>query len=313
MIKDWIIKLGEKLHRGGCIIGVIDSDDVFSLFHGNGEHIKWMRVHEYGKHGWFADPFILSMTEKEFVILAEEFHYADKKGRLVELVIERPSLCVKEIYVILSLDTHLSFPIIYRENGKVYVYPENAESGTLTIWEYDSENHCLSNPQLLIQEPLADSQIFKIGDVYYLFAIKTLMGTQDDTKTLYVYSSPTLMGPYQEIQTIHNERREERGAGEIFQEGDKIIRPAQCCENKYGESMIFYELVLKNGQFEEVERSRMFPDATRKYGMLLHTYNRMGSICVVDGYDYIHPWGRKVFDNLLGLWKGNGVNYHSGI
>lgn len=310
-MRNFFVDLGEKLHQGACYIGLVNRADINHTITQQNLHIQWINPCRYGKEGWFADPFILSVDEQRIVILAEEYHYADGKGRLVELVVDRKSLKIKKLYVILSLDTHLSFPIIWRENGSIYVYPENGESGSLTIWEYDSSLHQLVHPRELLKEPLADSQIVKLEETYYLFAVKTVTGTQDDTKNLSIYSASSLFGPYQEIQVISNVHNEERGAGEIFMEDGRIIRPAQCCEHRYGEAVIFYELVLKDGYFEEREISRLLPDEKKKNGMLLHTYNCKDGVGVVDGYDYIYPIWRKIFDTLLNWYRNYGFNHRT--
>ena len=42
--------------------------------------------------------------------------------------------------MILERSGHLSFPIIYRKDDKIYVYPENSEDGVLNIYEYNPIN-----------------------------------------------------------------------------------------------------------------------------------------------------------------------------
>ena len=71
--------------------------------------IKWMR----GKHqdGWFADPFVLKVTDTAISLLAEEFRYKTGKGRIVRLDIDRETLTLEKVTPLID-GCHLSFPFI---------------------------------------------------------------------------------------------------------------------------------------------------------------------------------------------------------
>ena len=71
--------------------------------------IKWMR----GKHqdGWFADPFVLKVTDTSISLLAEEFRYKTGKGRIVRLDIDRETLTLEKVTPLID-GCHLSFPFI---------------------------------------------------------------------------------------------------------------------------------------------------------------------------------------------------------
>ena len=71
--------------------------------------IKWMRA----KHpdGWFADPFVLKVTDTSISLLAEEFRYKKGKGRIVRLDIDRETLTLEKVTPLID-GCHLSFPFI---------------------------------------------------------------------------------------------------------------------------------------------------------------------------------------------------------
>ena len=79
--------------------------------------IKWLK-HPYTDR-WFADPFILDVTENEIVVLVEECHIENPKGIISELIVDRRSMRLKKRYELLSLETHLSYPIIIQEDNKI--------------------------------------------------------------------------------------------------------------------------------------------------------------------------------------------------
>ena len=256
--------------------------------------IKWVDLCGYS-HGWFADPFIFSVSDKYVEVLAEEYEYQNCKGRLVCLTISRNDNKLISVNEILSLETHLSFPIFIYDNGKYYVYPENYESGVFTIYEFDLDTKKLINPHIVINEPLVDTQIIKLGEKYYAFGvIKTAHG-HEDTKELSIYESDVLFGKYKLIQTIKNERKEERGAGMFYYKDGMLIRPAQSCEIDYGRELVFYEVNKNNGCFTEKEVLRMKPDLSDfHHGRGLHTFNEMNGIVVFDGFGFTN-------------WRINGI------
>ena len=82
------------------------------------------------KNKWFADPFILEATENTIQFLVEEFDDKVGRGRIARLKVNKSNCRIEECSIILDLPTHLSFPVIYRVNGCIYVHPENSASGS---------------------------------------------------------------------------------------------------------------------------------------------------------------------------------------
>lgn len=265
----------------------------------------WIDDSSYLKEGWFADPFFLKLDEERIYILAEQMFYPIGHGRIVKLVIERKRKKILQVVPILQLDTHLSFPIIHRENNKVYVYPENYQGGSLRIYEYDERSEKLINPQVLINEPLLDSQLIKYEGYYYIFATKFIEGKWEETRNLFIYRAENLFGPYEEFQVITNRYNEERGAGTIYNNGDSFIRPAQCCEDRYGSNTILYNVKKANGLFSEEIIGRILPDEHIGNGMLLHTFNKFNDLSIIDGYSDKYPIYKKIATKIYTLLGKN--------
>ena len=80
------------------------------ILEGKSIQYRWMR-HNY-ENRWFADPFLLDVTETDYIVLAEDFE--DSRGYAVisKLVVDRGSLELKEVKQLLNRGTHLSFPVI---------------------------------------------------------------------------------------------------------------------------------------------------------------------------------------------------------
>lgn len=268
-------------------IGFLQTDSILNLIEGDkyNEEVIWVNRGAY-KKGWIADPFILSIDQDSIIVLVEEWVDELSKGRLSKLIIDKNSYIVKSVKPILESQTHLSFPNIWKENDKVYVYPENYQSGGLYIYEYDFMNDSLIDKRLLVAEPLLDAQLVRINDIYYLFGIKESNGKLQNNY-LYIYKSQSLFGPYTIHQEIFNKEKKERGAGSIIESNGHLYRPAQCCENGYGKSLIFYQLELDSKEhFSEIEVGRMLPNPKGRYSEKLHTFNSYDNYVVIDGNEY---------------------------
>ena len=117
-------------------LGFIDS--IEDVMEGRPYRVHWMK-HHY-RNRWFADPFILSVTEDRIFVLVEEFLDSIKRGRISLLEIQKEDYSLQNITPCLELPTHLSFPAILRDGNRIWVYPENSASDCLSMYELSQEN-----------------------------------------------------------------------------------------------------------------------------------------------------------------------------
>jgi hypothetical protein len=282
-------------------IGFVDSSltDVLKSDHLN---IIWLK-HKF-KDRWFADPFILSVINNEIVLLVEEFYIPKNKGRIARLIVNKKNFHLKRHDVILELETHVSFPAIFRDNNKVYIYPENGKSGSLTLFEYDEYSNSTS-PHLipigdfvLSNNPLTDAIITKLfNNQPYMFATQ-LPYEKSIGNVLEIYKSKKWNGRYEFDHFIEFKENIARNAGDLFEIEGKIIRPAQICNNGYGKGIILQEIQYENGKFSFIEMKRFYPSSPI-YNMGLHTFNSSGdkNIIIVDGYKI--PANKKILRVLI--------------
>lgn len=306
VIKKKLLKVWSLFTRKSYRIGFLREDEVFLNDEVRSKRVKWLKMPHYNG-GWFADPFVLNVHPNCIEVLAEEYKYELSRGILSHLMIDiiDGEFVLREVTPILQLDTHLSFPNYIIENNKIYVYPENYESGSLKIYEYETQSRKLINPRLMVEEPIVDSAIVKVGDVYYLFGTINDGTGLDTTKKVEVYKSGALFGPYTHTQTIINEYREERGAGSIYKDNQgNYVRPVQCCNSRYGESLKLKYLIFGEEGASEKEFYHMKPIAGMKNSLCLHTFNMLDSFVAIDGEDYIHPFfAKRIMPVLYGIFK----------
>lgn len=269
-------------------IGFFNIDDLHLSSKNRYNKISWLVNDD--SECWYADPFILTKTLNKIELLVEKYPYTINKGVISRLSIdiENNKYILKSTTTILELETHLSFPYIYRDNGKVYVMPENSASGKLTIYEYNSQQDALINGVVVIDEPMVDSALFKLKDTYFIIGTIEKGLPLSATNTSYIYYSKDLLGPYNYLQTLKSEYSLQRGAGEVIVQDNTIFRPVQYCGEWYGEFVVMQKLTFENGLFVQEYVNRIEPNYGQRYSKCLHTYNTLDNICVIDGYDYVH-------------------------
>lgn len=232
------------------------------------------------KEKWFADPFILEEDEQSIHFLVEEFDKNVGRGRIAHIIVDKRKDVITDCIIILELPTHLSFPAIYRIDGKIYVHPENYASGMSCIYEYDRTSDKLINPRVISEEPLTDAIITNDNGVYKLYAT---LGTDPNGSRLSVFYSDSFFGPYVEKDQEFYPHNTARMAGYMIATKRDIVRPAQNCEGAYGKNVVFYKGTNEIG--------KLYP-----WGLFdgLHTFNTYGCSFVIDLKRYDYPFIYKM-------------------
>ena len=289
-IKDIIKKFSAETWNIGFI-----QNDLESILQGEQLQVRWVK-HSY-KKSWFADPFILDVTDAEIHVLAEEFYEPIQRGRIVRLVIDKESYELKRKDVVLELPTHLSFPAIIRKDGKVFIYPENGESGELNMYQYHPDTNTCEKQETILHEAVADAVITTINGQEYLFCTKQ---PKPNGNVLYTYRKDE-KGVFVADGEYAFEENIARMAGDFFECQDKLYRPTQECNIQYGHAVTLQEVTQENGKFHFHEVRRMYsvhPQLT--VGM--HTFNTYKGIIVTDALGFHNMWIRKTL-KLFGIIK----------
>lgn len=258
--------------------------------------IHWVKKHINDR--WFADPFILDVTDSEIIILAEEYSYNVCRGRIARVVIDRKTYEEKCFEIILELSTHLSFPFIIRQNGKVYLLPENSASGYSTIYEYEDATRKLTPLHHLAEEPFADATIFEMEGRSYLFTTM-LPDTNSTSVKIYSFDKENLK-VVDRIAAVEFPIVCGRNAGEVFEVDGQLYRPAQDCSLRYGHGVILQKLTMVDGKWIFVDVNSFYP-RTYKYNQGIHTFNSYKGLIVIDARGYRNPVMGRVLTFLFNL------------
>lgn len=248
--------------------------------------VRWLN-HPYHDR-WFADPFILSVSDNEIVVLVEECPIDNPRGLIVELHIDKESMSLKNRYVLLSLDTHLSYPFIFYSNGKTYVCPENGESGKWNCYEYNPDTHSLTSPVVFYNGAIADASIIEKGGQSYMVAAKF----PETLNNAYLFKKEA-NGRYNQLfDGPVSTGLISRPGGAWFMVNSLLYRPVQNCTVEYGGSLMIRECKINGDSYEEKDFFELMP-VDKRYRLGLHTINFKDGLCVIDGCGYLYPfWGR---------------------
>ena len=274
------IELYRSIMQGVWNIGFVENT-LDGVIDGEPLKIRWLE-HEC-KDRWFADPFILDVTDDKIYVLVEEYYYPHKRGRLAMLTVDKASNKLLKVDTILELDSHLSFPAIIRRDGKILVYPENFKGGGLKLYDLD-----LEKPALVNARPISDALL---TDAIYteLFGKKQIYSTEipdPNGSTLGVYEIDGA-GKYVKVKEYRFPENIARNAGDWFEYKGKKYRPAQESNTEYGHGISFQ-------QIEETQDGLVFKELWRKSSphptmkVAFHTFNMYKGVMVVDcrGYRY---------------------------
>ena len=274
-------------------IGFINGN-IKSVLEGETIKFNWMK-HSY-KNRWFADPFILDVTDDEIIVLVEEWYDPIQRGRISKLIIDRTTFKLKDIKVLLEAETHLSFPMIKRKKDGLYVYPENSATGKWIEYKYNPETEKLEKQRVLANLRLTDSVICDYFDEPLMFS--TCLPDANG-KELCIYTWNNKKQEYVAKDHYHFQENLSRMAGDFFQYNGKTYRPAQVCIKSYGDAVSLQEVTHENGiwNFKEVRRIYSpHPD----YDLGFHTFNTYKGLIVVDALGFRKP---KLCHLLRKIWN----------
>lgn len=276
-------------------IGFVENQ-LENIINGDSIRVKWMK-HNY-KDRWFADPFFLDVTDDYYIVLVEEWYDPIKRGRISKLTIDKHSYILTNIKTILELDSHLSFPFIQRENGCIYIIPENSATGRLPRYKYDPSTDEVYFDSIICDDKLTDSVLFEYNNQQILFSTKL---PDANGKDLGIYHKGK-DGTYIQYDSYHFDNNLSRMAGDIFTCNGRRYRPAQVCIKSYGDAVSLQEIIYNDGKFGFKEIRRIY-SPSKKYDLGFHTFNVYNGHIVVDGLGYRRPFISHFFKAIWHLIK----------
>lgn len=283
----------DQLLWGRYELGILDNtlEEIVA-----GKPLKINLIKHSYKDRWFADPFVLDVSDNFIILLVEEYFYPQKKGRIAKLTVDRNTLTVTDNIPVLDIDTHLSFPVIRRIEDDVYVIPENGELGKLVKYKYNQNLEKLIPVENIIDMALADAIDIDIDGDNFLFCT-VCPDHSGSNLTIFKKTNDKYM-PFQIYDFKKNKIA--RMAGDFFRLNGKLYRPCQDCNDRYGYGFLIQEVSKDEDKFNFKTHSH-YSSPIKRWNLGLHTLNEYKGVIVTDVLGYtVHPSMVKLLGYTLG-------------
>ena len=263
-------------------IGFVE-ENVDEVINGKPITVNWLK-HSY-KDRWFADPFILDVTDDEFVVLVEEWNDRIQRGRISKLIVDRNTYELKSLKVMIDEGFHMSFPAITRKPDGIYIQPECGATHRLVEYKYNEKLDLFEKKNVICDLPLTDSVRNTLFNEDLMFSTKL---PDANGKELGIYYWNKSQSRYQIKDYYHFQENLSRMAGNFFACNGNIYRPAQVCIESYGDAVSIQEVTYNNEKWNFKELRRIYsPHPDMDLGF--HTFNEYNGFIVVDAVGYRKP------------------------
>jgi hypothetical protein len=227
-------------------------------------------IEDKGKYFLFFEEVLYQKVERGHIAVAE----INEKGFL-----SSPVTILKEPF-------HLSYPFVFRYEGKYYMIPESEESTTIRLYESVSFPFEWSFKMNLMENVRAvdTTLLFKDGKIWMFTNIRDIEGASY-SEELFLYSADTLFTTDWKAHPgnpIVSDARSSRPAGGIFMFNNRYYRPSQDCSIRYGYATVFNEITRLDDQvYEEKPVTGITPEwADDLYAT--HTFSSEKRLSAID-------------------------------
>jgi hypothetical protein len=226
---------------------------------------------------FYADPFLARTTDGAFLFV-EDFDL--RLGRAAISVVD---LSTGEARRALTAEHHLSYPIVFEEDGTWYMLPEQAESGRVELLRCERfPDRWVTDTVLLDGVRAYDPTLFWDGERWWLFCAMGIGSASIDDE-LHVWYAETLRGPFtpHPANPVVSNAVGARPAGRIVRDNGRLLRPAQDGSGEYGRAIVVNEiLALTPTEYRERPVSTLTAHDLGAAG--IHTMDVAGDLAVID-------------------------------
>jgi hypothetical protein len=237
---------------------------------------------EPDRRSFWADPFLIE-HDHGVVVLFEDLSFSNGRGRISMVNVDYNGNSSAPM-VVLEKPWHLSYPFTFNFDETWYMIPESSGHRTVDLYkcvEFPSGWSYVST--LISGYRLADASIINWNGRWWMFAAHGGPGASIYDE-LHIFWAHDLLGPWHQhsLNPVKIDAGAARPAGRLFVENGYLIRPTQDCRNRYGDGVIFHEVVeLTEERFTERVIDRLIVKSEATSGPI-HTYNASGCYAVVD-------------------------------
>lgn len=245
------------------------------------ERLKIKLLFNSSKDHCYSDPFVIKY-QNELYLLFEEFKTNQVKAKISAINFDET---IKENKIEKAMEKvhHLSYPHVFDYKDEIYLIPEEWRSNQISLYKAESFPNKWKKVKTLVDNVTAvDATLFRYNNLWWMTF--TQKKENPDLK-LYIYYSEDLFGPWfpHKKNPVKTDIQSSRPAGNVFESGNKLIRPSQDCSKTYGGSILFNEITkLTPSDFQEIPLKRLKPYSDMKFNQGIHTINSIDNFIFID-------------------------------
>lgn len=242
---------------------------------------------------YYADPFVFAHGGQTYLFV-EEFRYASQKGVLAVATLQEDGTFSKP-KTFLALPYHLSYPLVFEQDGTIYMMPETCANKTLEIWRaVQFPDKWVLDRVLMKNIEISDATSLEFNGETYLFG-NVREGFVDSWGALRIYKGPSRLGPFEPVHTglaLLDAATARPGGHMAVVDGD-LVRVVQDGRGGYGAALVITRVSqLDATHFEQKTEKLLTPKPAWEaaWGYTgVHTLNRAHGFEVID----VRGWRKK--------------------
>ncbi len=247
----------------------------------DGAGMTWLP--EPGSFRFNADPFGLS-HENGFTVMVEAYDYRTKRGEIHYYTYDQDWRLAGQ-GVALQKPFHLSYPVLIRHAGDIYMLPEAHRSGRLTLYRAVDFPSRWAPVADLLDVPAIDASVIEYDGRWWMFY--SLPGAENRAmRELHVAHAPDLLGPWtpHSRNPVRSGLDASRPGGRPTVVDGKLCLPMQDCTGGYGVGLNLLRVdALSTDTFAAAIVRHMAPDGLHpRFGDGLHTLSGDGEVTLID-------------------------------
>lgn len=233
---------------------------------------------------FLADPFGIWRDDKLYIFV-EAYDHRDKIGR-IDVITCKSDLTIVSRHTALKEQWHLSYPFIIDNDDGIFMLPEAARSGRLTLYRAVEFPIAWAPAAVLEldQVPL-DATPFLHEGLWWLFYTPATRRLER-LSALHVAFAKQITGPWTPHRSnpVQFDLAGSRPGGTPIVIDGQIVLPVQDCSQTYGEAVRPLHISKLTGDCFEAELGRSIrpPHAVAPYSSGLHTLSAAGDVTLID-------------------------------
>lgn len=233
-------------------------------------------------YAWAADPFLVEY-QSSIYLFAELFLYCSERNGVIGYC-RYENGQFGEWQISMDEHWHLSYPNVFVRKGELFMCPESWQKNEVGIYKLISfpdkweQTDCLFRNVRYVDTTFLEQD----GDCYIFTFAPDFTG--DEGRLLLFQKNEG--GSVTEPLIVTSNTSFARPGGNIIWQDGRCFRVSQNCQNSYGEGLVFSEIDSLWPEYKEHIVRRIFPKdlkiETKEKVLGVHTYNRLGTIEVID-------------------------------